>query len=103
MYEKIALMLKKTAFVLGLLASSILALMQIVILLSPVWREWEWIAFFWVSWMIPVLCATAMFRAIRRPSGYRAAFALSVSLLGFYSMLVFAMTVISDLPFPPQH
>lgn len=101
MYEKIALMLKKTAFVLGLLASSILALMQIVILLSPVWRES--VAFFWVSWMVPVLCATAMFRAIRRPSGYRAAFALSVSLLGFYSMLVFAMTVISDLPFPPQH
>jgi glucan phosphoethanolaminetransferase (alkaline phosphatase superfamily) len=95
-------MLKKIAFVLGLLASSILTLMQIVGLAFQnyffrIYQDFgaelpAYTAFFfntWLLWwMLPVLCVTAVVWAIRRPSGGRAVLALSLSLLGFAAIFV---------------
>jgi membrane glycosyltransferase len=92
----------KAAFVFGLLASSILALAQIVGLASlnsftKVYQDFgaepdAYTAFFintWLLWwMLPVLCATAVVWAIRRPSGGRAVLALSLSLLGVVAIFV---------------
>jgi ABC-type amino acid transport system permease subunit len=88
-------MLKKTAFIFGLLASLILTLMQISGLASlndfteayqkfgmglPAYME-----FFWI---LPVLCVAAAVWAIKRPSGRRVALVLSMSLLGFAAIFV---------------
>jgi hypothetical protein len=95
-------MLKKIAFVLGLLASSILTLMQIAGLAFQnhffrIYQDFgaelpSYSGFFFNTWalwwILPVLCATAVVWAIRRPSGYRAALALFVSLLGFFAIFV---------------